>query len=101
MYLLYALLMRMNVRERIGWNLRRLRVEKGLSQERLGLEAGIDRTYVGRVERGTENVTLDTMQAFASALQVDVSALVETVKPDAQMPEPLKSGRKKKASRSY
>ncbi len=43
----------MEVRALIGWNLRRLRVAKGLSQERLALAAGIDRAYVGRVERGS------------------------------------------------
>lgn len=89
----------MNVRERIGRNIRQLRVDLGLSQERLALESGIDRSYVGRVERGEENVTLDTMQAFAAALGVDVSALLIEIDPNTPMPAPLPSGRKPKAAK--
>lgn len=89
----------MNVRERIGRNIRQLRVDLGLSQERLALESGIDRSYVGRVERGEENVTLDTMQAFAAALSIDVSALLREVDPNTPMPAPLPSGRKPKAAK--
>ena len=86
----------MDVRETIGWNLRRLRVAKGLSQERLALESEIDRSYVGRVERGKENVTVSTLEAFAKALEVDVSTLFAPVDPDAQKPAALQSGRKRK-----
>lgn len=89
----------MNVRERIGRNIRQLRVNLGLSQERLALESGIDRSYVGRVERGEENVTLDTMQAFAAALAVDVSVLLMEIDPNAPAPQPLRSGRKPKAAK--
>lgn len=89
----------MNVRERIGRNIRQLRVDLGLSQERLALESGIDRSYVGRVERGEENVTLDTMQAFAAALGVDVSALLIEIDPNTPMPAPLPSGRKPKGAK--
>jgi transcriptional regulator with XRE-family HTH domain len=89
----------MHVRERLGRNLRQLRVDKQLSQERLGLEAGIDRSYVGRVERGLENVTLDTMLAFATALEVDVSALLAEIDPNTPMPAALPSGRKPKVKR--
>lgn len=84
----------MNVRRTIGWNLRRLRVAEGLSQERLALEAGIDRSYVGRVERGTENVTVATLEAFAAVLQVNVAALFAEIESDASPPAPLRSGRK-------
>ncbi|WP_127144469.1 helix-turn-helix domain-containing protein [Pelagibacterium montanilacus] len=86
----------MNARQTIGWNLKRLRVGKGLSQERLALETGIDRSYVGRVERGTENVTVITLEAFASVLNVHVSALFDPVDPEASPPKPLPSGRKRK-----
>ena len=86
----------MDVRETIGWNLRRLRVAKGLSQERLALESEIDRSYVGRVERGKENVTVSTLAAFARVLEVDVSALFSPIDPNAQKPNALQSGRKRK-----
>ena len=86
----------MNTRQTIGWNLRRLRTERGLSQERLALAAEIDRSYVGRVERGRENVTVATLEAFASVLGVPVGALF--AEPDYKAPEPprLRPGRKAK-----
>ncbi|TXM96836.1 helix-turn-helix transcriptional regulator [Methylobacterium sp. WL64] len=85
----------MNARTIIGWNLRRLRVERGLSQERLALAAGIDRAYVGRVERGSENVTVTTLEAMATALSVPVAILLTEPDPDAPRPMPLPAGRKR------
>ena len=86
----------MNTRQTIGWNLRRLRTERGFSQERLALAAEIDRSYVGRVERGRENVTVATLEAFATVLGVPVGALF--AEPDSSAPEPprLRPGRKAK-----
>ena len=86
----------MNARQIIGWNLRKLRVAKGFSQERLALEANVDRSYVGRVERGTENVTISTLEALADALQITVSELFEVPDKDALPPQPMKAGRKYK-----
>ena len=84
----------MDARAIIGWNLRRLRVAQGLSQERLALAAGIDRAYVGRVERGSENVTVDTLAAMAGVLTVPVADLFVAPEPGAARPAPLKAGRK-------
>ncbi|SFM08489.1 helix-turn-helix domain-containing protein [Methylorubrum salsuginis] len=84
----------MDARAIIGWNLRRLRVAQGLSQERLALAAGIDRAYVGRVERGSENVTVDTLAAIARALAVPVADLFVAPEPGTERPAPLKAGRK-------
>jgi Predicted transcriptional regulators len=88
----------MDTREIIGWNLRKLRVEQGLSQERLALESGIDRSYVGRVERGEENVTVDTLEALAKVLQVPVGRLFAELGPGEVRPLPLRAGRKPKAA---
>lgn len=87
----------MEARALIGWNLRRLRVAKGLSQERLALLAGIDRAYVGRVERGSENVTISTLEAMAVALAVPVAALLIEPEAGAQPPMPLRAGRRAKS----
>ncbi|WP_395773203.1 helix-turn-helix domain-containing protein [Agrobacterium pusense] len=87
----------MDVRKTLGWNLRRLRVDKGLSQERLALEAGIDRSYVGRVERGMENVTVSTLEAISLTLNVHVSELFAVVDDKLASPKPLRAGRKPKA----
>jgi transcriptional regulator with XRE-family HTH domain len=86
----------MDVRKTIGWNLRVLRVGKGLSQEQLALAAAIDRSYVGRVERGSENVTVSTLEALATVLGVHVSRLFDPVAEEAPKPATLPSGRKSK-----
>lgn len=79
----------MDARTIIGWNLRRLRVAQGLSQERLALAAG-----VGRVERGSENVTISTLEAMARALAVPVAHLLVEPDGETERPAPLKAGRK-------
>jgi transcriptional regulator with XRE-family HTH domain len=84
----------MDARGIVGWNLRRLRVARGLSQERLALAAGIDRAYVGRVERGSDNVTIATLEAMAVALAVPVADLFVAPEPGAVRPAPLRAGRK-------
>ena len=86
----------MDARAIIGWNLRRLRVAHSLSQERLALAAGIDRAYVGRVERGSENVTITTLEAMATALGVPVADLLAHPEPGAARPMPLRAGRRPK-----
>ena len=85
----------MDARAIIGWNLRRLRVAQGLSQERLALAAHIDRAYVGRVERGSENVTVTTLEAMATALSVPVATLLIEPEGNAPRPLPLRAGRKR------
>jgi len=90
----FALLWRVNIRTRLGWNLRRLRVAKGLSQESLAFASQIDRSYVGRVERGSENVTVATLEALARVLDVDVRDLFDPVDPIAKAPAGLSAGRK-------
>lgn len=93
-----SLLFAMDVRQTIGWNLRRIRVARGLSQERLALEASIDRAYVGRVERGQENVTVSTLEALANTLCIHVSEFFTEVEPGAKWPTALPSGRRPKSS---
>jgi transcriptional regulator with XRE-family HTH domain len=56
--------------------LRKLRLERGLSQEGLAAVAGLDRTYVSSCEAGRRNVTLRTICKLSAALQVDPSELV-------------------------
>ncbi|TXN29124.1 helix-turn-helix transcriptional regulator [Methylobacterium sp. WL19] len=86
----------MDARAIIGWNLRQLRVAKGLSQERLALAAGIDRAYVGRVERGSENVTISTLEAIAKVLSVPLAVLLTEPVEGAAVPSPLRAGRRSK-----
>lgn len=60
-----------------GKNLRRLRNELGMSQDEFADLAGLHRTYIGAVERGERNITLDTLQRIAAALKVDAVALLK------------------------
>lgn len=60
----------------VSKNIRRLRRERGLSQEELSELCGLHRTYVGSVERGERNVTLSTLEAFSNALDVSVPQLL-------------------------
>lgn len=63
-------------RERFARNLKGRRLELGLSQESLAQACGLHRTYVGSVERGERNVSIDNMERLAKALEVDVVDLL-------------------------
>ena len=84
----------MNVRKLVAWNLRRLRVAKGLSQEALAADAEVDRTYVGRLERSLENPTIGLLDRLSSALGSHISELFIRPKAGTSPPKPLKGGRK-------
>lgn len=86
----------MDGRARVAWNLRRIRVERGFSQESLAVDADVDRTYVSGIERLEFNPTIDLLERLADALSVDLSDLVAPLAPDAAEPKPLKSGRRPK-----
>jgi transcriptional regulator with XRE-family HTH domain len=59
-----------------GRTVRRLREKKGLSQEKLAELAGIHRTYIGDVERGTRNIALANMTRIAKALGTALSRII-------------------------
>jgi transcriptional regulator with XRE-family HTH domain len=59
-----------------GTAVRRLRRRKGISQEKLAELAGIHRTYMGDVERGTRNLALVNMTRIANALGLPLSELI-------------------------
>lgn len=61
----------------VGENIRRLRTEAGLSQEKLAEVAGLHRTYIGAIERGERNVSLENIVEIAHALQVKPSELLK------------------------
>jgi len=84
----------MDVRELLARNVRRLRVERGLSQERLAVDAHIDRTYVSKLERAVHAVTVDVLQQIADALGVPVGHLLEPAPDGEEFPENLPSGRR-------
>jgi transcriptional regulator with XRE-family HTH domain len=63
-------------RKRFGDRLAALRKARGLSQERLSLESGIARSYLGGVERGKRNIALLNICRLADALGVNVAELM-------------------------
>lgn len=62
----------------VGDRLRELREDRGLTQERLAAEAGVHRTFVGKVERGESATTVDTIAVFCSALGLPLSEFFES-----------------------
>lgn len=72
-----ARLRRKELREAFGQVVRELRIEAGLTQERLAFLARVHRTYVGDLERGEKSPTLDTVDALATALSKEPGELVE------------------------
>jgi transcriptional regulator with XRE-family HTH domain len=65
------------VAQRFGRALRMVRAGRGLSQEDLGLEAGLSRTFVGDVERGRRCPSLCSVAALAAALGLQPYELVK------------------------
>ncbi|WP_144162842.1 helix-turn-helix domain-containing protein [Paraburkholderia sp. BCC1885] len=60
----------------LGEAIRRHREAKELSQEQLALLADVDRSYVGRVERGTNNAATLTLKRLANALDITLAELI-------------------------
>src|SRR4051812_16536625 len=85
----------MDGRQLVAWNLRRWRVRRELSQENLALDAGVDRTYVGRLERGLENPTVSLLAKLAAALSIHLSEFFKIPLRSETPPKPLRSGRRK------
>jgi len=84
----------MKGRALVAWNLRRLRVKRGLSQELLAHDAGVDRAYVGGLERKSENPTVDLLDKLAATLDVPLSEFFKVPRTGSSPPKPLRSGRK-------
>jgi transcriptional regulator with XRE-family HTH domain len=62
----------------VGNNIKKCRKKLGISQEELAKKAGLHRTYIGGVERCERNITLDSLQVIALALNVaPVELIVE------------------------
>ncbi len=61
-----------------GLHLKKLRLDRGLSQEQLGLIAELDRTYISGIERGVRNVSLTNIFRIAKALNVQAAELFQS-----------------------
>ncbi|NMQ18833.1 XRE family transcriptional regulator [Candidatus Competibacter phosphatis] len=67
-------------RKHFALNLRKTRERLGLSQEALADAAGLHRTYVGSVERGERNISIDNIERLAAALGVSPASLLAEAK---------------------
>ena len=67
-----------NVRQVFGHNLRKHREALGISQEDLAEKADLHRTYIGSVERGERNVSIDNMERLARAVGTTIEELLKS-----------------------
>lgn len=67
----------MDIRKKVGKNLKYFRKKKGFSQEDLGFECDLHRTYISGVERGIRNPTVMIIAALAKALSIKPHQLLE------------------------
>jgi len=66
-----------SVLRNFGQQLKRIRREKGYSQEHLANISGLDRSYIGGVERGERNISLVNISKLAESLHTDIKKLFE------------------------
>ncbi|QUV84190.1 helix-turn-helix domain-containing protein [Chloracidobacterium aggregatum] len=67
---------RQDILVRFGSRVRELRLSKGYSQESFAAKCGLDRTYVGGIERGERNLALRNIENIAKALDISLSELM-------------------------
>ncbi|MAY00733.1 MAG: transcriptional regulator [Oceanospirillaceae bacterium] len=60
----------------LGANIRAKRKESGISQDALALECGLDRSYMGRIERGEVNITIEKLYKIAAQLNCSAGTLL-------------------------
>ena len=65
------------LRDILAKNMRKLRAERGLTQEALAFECGINRTYLSSVERSERNVSIDNIERIAKGLSVEPWVLLK------------------------
>lgn len=84
----------MRGRALVAINLRRIRTERGISQERLAADSGVDRAYVSEIETEKFAASVDVLDRLAEVLDCQVMELFQEPAPGAEVPKVLKGGRK-------
>ena len=69
----------MNLQQIFGEIIRKLRLERKISQEVLAFDADIDRTYISDIEKGERNISIQVAYKLASALQISFSELIKEI----------------------
>ncbi len=67
----------MEIKKKFGKQVKKLRLDKGLSQETLAHQANLDRTYIPSIEKGDRNVSITVIEKIAKALNVKISTLFD------------------------
>ena len=67
----------MNIKQKYGIEVKKFRINKGWSQEKLALNADLDRTYIPGIEKGERNVSIVVIEKIAIALDVDIKDFFE------------------------
>jgi transcriptional regulator with XRE-family HTH domain len=80
----------------VARNIRRLRVAQALSQQMLAVDAGIDRTYVSRLERGLEDPTVTVLEKLARAFSSNIEELFRAARAAETSQRPLQGARRAK-----
>ena len=65
-----------DINKEVGFNIRRIREERGFSQEKLAALADLHIAYVGQIERGEKNIGLKNLEKIAKALNVKIKDLL-------------------------
>ena len=65
-----------NINKEVGFRIREVRQERGLSQEKLAALANLHRAYIGQIERGEKNIGLKNLEKIAKALGVNIKDLL-------------------------
>ncbi|MEZ0056186.1 transcriptional regulator with XRE-family HTH domain [Bradyrhizobium elkanii] len=89
----------MKARALVAYNVRRVRVERGIPQEQLAYDAGVDRSYMSGLERQQANPTIDLLDRLAETLGIAVCELFVRPSKGAPPPATLPKGRKPKPAR--
>jgi transcriptional regulator with XRE-family HTH domain len=67
----------------LGQRIRNFRMQQGLSQEKLAELAGVHPTYIGQIERGEKNITVESLEKVAAALRAPLWKIFEKIGPEA------------------
>ena len=80
----------MHARQRVAWNLRRVRRQLGTTQEQLAVDAATDTSVISEIEGGKYNPSIDLLDRLAVALSVDVAVFLVVPQAGEQLPAPLR-----------
>lgn len=69
----------METQKKLGLIIRELRTKQNISQEKLAELVGVHRTYIGMIERGEKNITINTIEKIAKGLNIKVWKILERI----------------------